>query len=141
MKIAIGADHVGYELKKIIIAYLEESGHCVKDVGTSSPERCDYPFYGRKVAENIVSGAAEKGILICGTGVGISIAANKMRGIRAVVCSEPLSAEMSVRHNDANILAFGARIVGVEMAKYIIDRFLSAEFEGGRHIERINAIE
>jgi len=141
MKIAIGADHVGYELKKTIITHLEEAGHYVEDVGTSNAERCDYPLYGRKVAEQVISGAVEKGILICGTGVGISIAANKVRGIRAVVCSEPLSAKMSVRHNNANILAFGARIIGVEMAKYIVECFLAAEFEGGRHIARIDAIE
>jgi len=141
MKIAIGADHVGYELKKIITAYLEEKGHHVEDVGSHNAERCDYPIYGHAVAQKIVKGDVDKGILICGTGVGISIAANKLRGIRAVVCSEPLTAQMAVRHNDANILAFGARIIGVEMAKCITDAWLEAEFEGGRHTARINAIE
>jgi len=141
MKIAIGADHVGYELKKQIIALLEERGHEVEDVGTYSDVRCDYPLYGHSVAQKIASHAADKGILICGTGVGISIAANKVRGIRAVVCSEPLTAQMAVRHNDANILAFGARIIGVEMAKNIVECWLDAEFERGRHIARIAAIE
>jgi len=141
MKIAIGADHVGYELKKLIAAWLVDRGHEVADVGTYSDERCDYPLYGHAVAQKIVSHEADKGILICGTGVGISIAANKIAGIRAVVCSEPLSAQLAVQHNDANILAFGARIIGVEMAKCIVEHWLKAEFEGGRHIARIKAIE
>jgi len=141
MKIAIGADHVGYELKQVIIAWLQEKGHEVRDMGTHNSERCDYPLYGHKVAQEVVAHRADKGILICGTGVGISIAANKVPGIRAVVCSEPLSAQLSVQHNDANILSFGARIVGVEMAKSIIEHWLAAEFEGGRHIARVNAIE
>jgi len=141
MKIAIGNDHVGYELKKIIIDHLTEKGHQVEDVGSYNAQRCDYPVYGHAVAQKIISHSADKGILICGTGVGISIAANKINGIRAVVCSEPLSAQMAVRHNDANILAFGARIIGIEMAKAIVDAWLEAEFEGGRHIARVKAIE
>lgn len=141
MKIAIGNDHVALELKKEIQSYLESKGHEVIDLGTDSPERCDYPIYGEKVANAIVTGNADCGILICGTGVGISLAANKVKGIRAVVCSEPYSAQLSKRHNNTNILAFGARVIGVDLAKMIVDSWLGAEFEGGRHEKRIKMID
>ena len=141
MKIAIGSDHVGYELKPIIINYLKELGHEVEDFGPFSTDRTDYPIYGKKVAEEVASGHFEKGILICGTGVGISIAANKVNGIRAVVCSEPYSAKLSRQHNNTNILAFGARVVGSELAKMIVKEWLETKFEGGRHLRRIEEIE
>ena len=140
MKIALGNDHVAYEMKKEIIKYLEEKGHTVINVGTDSPERTDYPIYGEKAAQLVARGEADCGILICGTGVGISLAANKVPGIRAVVCSEPYSAKLSKQHNNTNILAFGARVIGVELAKMIVDEWLNAEFEGGRHQRRVDMI-
>lgn len=121
MKIGIGCDHVGYELKGKVTEHLRELGYEVVDFGTNSSERTDYPIYGEAVARAVASGACEKGILICGTGVGISLAANKVHGIRAVVCSEPYSALLSRRHNDTNILAFGARVVGADLALMIVD--------------------
>ena len=140
MKIAIGCDHVGYTMKCHIIEYLERKGHVFTDVGTNSEERCDYPIYGKKVADLVASQACDCGILICGTGVGISLAANKVHGIRAVVCSEPYSAKLSRMHNNANIVAFGARVVGMAMAEMIVDAFLEAEFEGGRHLRRVEQL-
>ncbi|MBC1318930.1 ribose 5-phosphate isomerase B [Listeria welshimeri] len=140
MKIAIGNDHVGIELKPIIIQFLKELGHEVEDFGAFTNERTDYPKYGKKVAENVAAGKADLGILICGTGVGISIAANKVKGIRAVVCSEPYSAKLSREHNNTNILAFGSRVIGSEMAKMIVQNWLEAEFEGGRHQNRVTMI-
>ncbi|WJV52497.1 ribose 5-phosphate isomerase B [Pectobacteriaceae bacterium CE90] len=140
MKMAIGSDHVGFDMKNDIIQYLSSQGIEVIDVGTNASTRTDYPIYARKVAESIIAGEAELGILICGTGIGISIAANKMTGIRAVACSEPYSAKLSREHNNTNILAMGARVIGSEMAKMIIDQWLSAHFEGGRHQERLDQI-
>ncbi len=137
MKIGIGNEHVGYEMKLEIKEYLEAQGHEVVDFGADSAERSDYPIYGEKVARAVVSGEVDRGVLICGTGVGISLAANKVDGIRAAVCSEPVTASLAKRHNNANIIAFGARIVGIEMAKAIVDAWLSAEFEGGRHAHRV----
>ena len=124
MKIGIGNDHSALELKAEIIDFLKEKGHEVVDYGTNSPESCDYPIYGEKVARAVAAGEVEKGILICGTGLGISLAANKVEGIRAVVCSEPFTAKMSRAHNDCNVLAFGARVVGAELAKMIVDTWL-----------------
>lgn len=138
--IAIGSDHAGYELKRHIIEHLMRKGFEVKDFGTFSDERCDYPVFGYKVAKAVAGGEYERGILICGTGVGISLSANKVKGIRAVVCSEPYSARLSRQHNDTNILAMGARVVGPELAKMIVDCWLEAEFEGGRHQNRIDMI-
>jgi ribose 5-phosphate isomerase B len=140
MKIAIGNDHVAAEMKGEISAFLREKGHDVINAGTDSPERCDYPVYGEKVARLVASGEADLGIAICGTGVGISLAANRVRGIRAVVCSEPYSAKLSREHNDTNVLAFGARVVGIELAKMIVGSWLNAEFEGGRHQTRVDMI-
>lgn len=140
MKIAIGCDHVGFELKDRIIKHLEEKGIEYRDFGTFSSERTDYPIYGYAVAKAIVSGECDKGILICGTGVGISISANKVPGIRAVVCSEPYSALLSRQHNDTNILAMGARVVGGDLALMILDAWLSGEYEGGRHQKRVDMI-
>lgn len=140
MKIAIGNDHAAVEMKNEIKAYLESKGHEVINFGTDTSDSCDYPVYGQKVAEAVASGQAEEGVLICGTGIGISLAANKVPGIRAAVCSEPVSARLAKQHNDANIIAFGARIVGLEEAKTIVDAFFDAEFEGGRHQRRIDLI-
>lgn len=140
MKIAIGCDHVGFELKDRLMNHLKEKGIEYKDFGTYSSERTDYPIYGEAVANAIVSGECDRGILICGTGVGISISANKVPGIRAVVCSEPYSALLSRQHNDTNILAMGARVVGSDLALMILDAWLSGEYEGGRHQKRIDMI-
>jgi len=141
MKIAIGADHAGVELKKEIMQYVIDMGHEVKDFGTFTTESVDYPIYGEKVAREVASKNFDMGILVCGTGVGISIAANKVKGIRAVVCSEPVSAALSRAHNDTNVLALGARIVGSQMAKEIVSAWLKTEFEGGRHGKRVAMID
>ena len=138
--IAIGSDHGGFELKKYIMQHLDEQGIAYKDYGTYSEESCDYPIYGEAVAKAVVSGEAEKGIIICGTGIGISIAANKVKGIRAALCGDCYSAEFTRRHNDANILAMGARVTGSGLAAKIVDTFLSTEFEGGRHARRVDLI-
>lgn len=140
MKIAIASDHVGIELKPTIIEYVKKLGHEVVDFGPQSSERTDYPKYGKTVAKEIVENRADAGILICGTGVGISISANKVKGIRAVVCSEPYTAQLSKQHNNTNILAFGSRVIGSELAKMIVKSWLDAEFEGGRHGNRVNMI-
>lgn len=141
MKIAIGNDHVALELKNEIAAYLREKGYEVEDLGTYSGERCDYPVYGEKVGRAVASGEADLGIAICGTGVGISLAANRVAGVRAVVCSEPYSAKLSREHNNTNVLAFGARVVGSELAKMIVDAWLGARFEGGRHQKRMDMLD
>ena len=140
MKIAIGNDHVAVGMKNHIKSYLEEKGYTVVNFGTDTEERTDYPIYSERVARAVLSGECELGILICGTGVGISIAANKIDGIRAVVCSEPYSAKLSRQHNNTNILAFGARVVGNSLAEMIVDGFLEAEYEGGRHKRRVDMI-
>lgn len=139
--IAIGADHAGFALKEKVKQHLIDAGYEVKDYGTYSEERCNYPVFGKKVADAVASGECEQGILVCGTGVGISLAANKVKGIRAGVCSDATTARLIKQHNNANIVAFGARIVGEELAYDIVDAFLSAEFLGGRHAERVALIE
>lgn len=138
--IAIGSDHGGFQLKKDIMKHLDELGLEYKDYGTYSEESCDYPIYGEAVAKAIVNGEADKGILICGTGIGISISANKVKGIRAALCGDCFSAEFTRRHNDANILAMGARVTGSGLALKIVDTFLTTEFEGGRHARRVDMI-
>lgn len=140
MKIAIGNDHVAVDMKKHISAYLTEKGYEIVNFGTDSTERADYPVYGKLVADAVASGECDLGILICGTGIGISLAANKVKGIRAAVCSEPYSARLTRQHNNANIIAFGARVVGIATAEMIVDEFLNAEYEGGRHQKRIDMI-
>ncbi|MCI8984274.1 MAG: ribose 5-phosphate isomerase B [Hungatella sp.] len=140
MKIAIGNDHAAVEMKLAIKAHLEGRGIEVADMGTGSSESCDYPVYGERVGRAVASGEADLGIAICGTGVGISMAANKVKGIRACVCSEPCTARLSRMHNNSNVLAFGARIIGVEMAKMITDAWLDAEYEGGRHQRRVDQL-
>ena len=141
MKIAIGNDHVAVEMKKEISRYLTELGHEVINMGTDTDDRCDYPVYGEKAACAVANGQADLGLLICGTGVGISLAANRVPGIRAVVCSEPYTAALSREHNNTNVLAFGARVIGVDLAKLIVKSWLSAQFEGGRHQKRIDMLD
>jgi len=140
MKIGIANDHTAVEMKNEISTYLTEKGYEIVNFGTDESVSCDYPVYGEKVAKAVANGAVELGIAICGTGVGISLACNKVKGIRCCVCSEPYSAKLSRMHNNSNVLAFGARVIGVEMAKMIVDSWLEAEFEGGRHQRRIDMI-
>lgn len=141
MKIALGCDHGGFTLKETIKKHLLEQGYEVIDKGTHSLESVDYPKYGQIVAKSVLDKEVDYGILICGTGIGISIAANKFKGIRAALCTDTTMAKLTRQHNDANILAMGARIIGDVVAKDIVDTFLSTEFEGGRHIKRIESIE
>lgn len=140
--IAIGSDHGGFELKKEVIAHLDARGLEYKDFGTYSDASCDYPVYGKAVAKAVASGECERGIIICGTGIGISIAANKVHGIRAALCGDCFSAEATRQHNDANVLALGARVVGPGLALKIVDTFLDTPFSNSeRHIRRIEMIE
>jgi len=141
VKIAIGSDHAGFQYKEIVKKHLEEKGFEVLDKGTFSEERVDYPVYGEVVANAVASGEADRGIVICGTGIGISIAANKVKGIRAALCTNEYMAKMARKHNDANILAFGARVLGIDVALGIVDVFFSTDFEGGRHEKRVNLIK
>ncbi len=138
--IAIGSDHGGFELKKYVIEHLKKSGFEVKDFGTYNEESIDYPDCAKPVCQSVLDGECERGILICGTGIGISIAANKFKGIRAALCSDPFSAKMSKVHNNANIICLGGRVLGRELAFTIVDAWLGAQFEGGRHTDRINKI-
>ena len=140
MKIAIGNDHTAVDMKNHIKKYLEDKGYDIVNFGTDTADSVDYPLYGEKVAKAVAAGECDLGILICGTGIGISLAANKVKGIRAAVCSEAYSAELTRRHNDANIIAVGARVVGTATAETIVDAFLNAEFEGGRHARRVDMI-
>lgn len=142
--IAIGSDHGGYELKEHVKKHLEEKGIEVKDFGVFSEESVDYPDCARPVCETVLSGEAERGILFCGTGIGISMAANKFNGIRAALCGDVFSAKMAKEHNNANVICLGGRVTGRELAFMIVDTFLDAEFQGGRHqtrIDKIHAIE
>ena len=140
MKLLIGSDHGGYRLKEHIKKYLTEKGYEMADVGTGSEDSCDYPDFAQKLCNGITKGTAEKGILICGTGIGISIAANKCAGIRAALCNEVYGAQMSRQHNDANVLCMGARVIGVGTAEMIVDTWLNTDFEGGRHQRRVAKI-
>ncbi|MBO5976470.1 MAG: ribose 5-phosphate isomerase B [Oscillospiraceae bacterium] len=140
MKIAIGNDHSAVDLKNHIKSYIEAKGYTVVNYGTDNSDSVDYPIYGKKVADAVAKGECDLGILICGTGIGISLAANKVPGIRAAVCSEPYSARLTRQHNNANIIAFGARVVGQSVAEMIVDEFLNAEFEGGRHKTRVDML-
>lgn len=141
MNISIGCDHGGYSLKEHIKTYLEGLGHTVLDCGTNSTESCDYPDFGKAAARAVADGRCERGIVICTTGIGISMAANKVRGVRCALCSEPFSAEMTRRHNNANMLALGAGLIGNNLAERIVEVFLSTGFEGGRHERRVQKIE
>ena len=140
MRIALSADHAGYDLKDILVAWLKEGGHDVLDLGTNGPESVDYPDFGARLGRAVASGDAERGIAICGSGIGIAIAANRNPGCRCAQVNEPLSASMARTHNDANAIALGARLIGVDMAKACVTAFLSTEFEGGRHQRRVDML-
>lgn len=138
--IAIACDHSALEMKETIKKLLDDRGLAYKDFGTNSEESCHYPIFGARAAKAVASGECERGILICGTGIGMSLAANKVKGIRCVACSEPYSARLSRAHNNANMLAIGARVIGPEMAKMIVGEFLNTAFEGGRHQVRVDML-
>ena len=140
MKIAIASDHGGFDLKEQVKSWLQEMGHEAEDFGCLNKESCDYPDFGAAAARAVASGQCERGIVICTTGIGISVTANKVKGIRCALCGEPWSAEMTRRHNDANMLAMGAGVVGPLLARRIVETFLTTEFEGGRHQRRIDKI-
>ncbi len=137
---AIGSDHGGYALKQEIMKHLTERGIEYRDYGTFSTDSCDYPDYGEAVGRAVASGECERGIVVCGTGIGISIAANKVHGVRCALCGDCFSAQMAREHNDANVLALGARVLGPGLALKIVDTFLDAEFQGGRHARRVAKI-
>ncbi len=141
MKIALASDHAGYDLKMYVKAYLEAKGYDINDLGVHDKERSDYPVFGHKAGKEVANGNSDLAIIFCGTGVGISIAANKVKGARCCCCSEPYSARMSRLHNNCNILAMGGRVVGEELALMIVDEFLAAEFEGGRHGDRVKLLD
>ncbi len=141
LKIAIGSDHGGFEYKEQILKHLQEQGFECFDVGTHSTDSCDYPIIARKVTEKIVSGVADRGILICGTGIGMSIVANKVKGIRAALCGDTFSARASRAHNNSNVLCLGERVIGINLAMDIVDIWLKSEFEGGRHQRRVDMME
>jgi ribose 5-phosphate isomerase B len=141
MKIAIGCDHAGFDIKDEVIDYLQSLGHTVENCGTNSSESVDYPVFGHAVGDAVISGKADFGIVICGSGIGISIAANKIEGIRAALCTSVEHAKMSRKHNNANVLALGSRMTNLSLIKEIITEWLSSNFEGGRHELRINKLE
>ncbi len=138
--IAIGSDHAGYGLKSAVAEWLKEAGHEVLDLGTHGAESVDYPDFGRAVAEAVATGKAEKGVVVCGSGIGISIAANRVKGARAALCMNGLMARLSRQHNDANILALGERLIGIETARDCLNEFLNTPFEGGRHQRRVDKL-
>ena len=140
MKIAIASDHGGYDYKQELIPYIESLGHQVLDLGCHGPASVDYPDYGIPCAQAVARGEADRGVVICGTGIGISISANKVPGIRCALCTDPVMARLTREHNDANMLAMGGHIIGIELAKGIVQVFLSTEFSGGRHKTRIDKI-
>ena len=140
MRIALSADHAGYELKDVLAAWLREIGHEVLDLGTNGPASVDYPDFGARLGRAVASGDAERGIAICGSGIGIAIAANRNPGCRCAQVNEPLSAALARTHNDANAIALGARLIGVDMAKACVTAFLTTEFEGGRHQRRVDML-
>ena len=142
MKIAIGCDHGALDMKNAVVKHLEEKGYEVQDFGTYTADSCDYPDYAAKVCKDITSGAsgADRGILICGTGIGISIAANKCKGIRAALCGDVFSAKATRQHNDSNVLCMGERVIGVGLAEMIVDAWIGTEFEGGRHTRRVEKV-
>ena len=140
MRIALSADHAGYELKDVLALWLRETGHEVLDLGTNGPESVDYPDFGARLGRAVANGDAELGIAICGSGIGIAIAANRNPGCRCAQVNEPLSASLARTHNDANAIALGARLIGVDMAKACVTAFLSTDFEGGRHQRRVDML-
>ncbi len=139
--IVIGCDHAGFELKQALVLHMEALGYTVTDVGTHATESCDYPLFADRVCCAVLDGQAELGILVCGTGIGMSMAANKHKGIRAAVCSDTFSARLTRNHNDANVLCLGARVIGEGLACDLVDAFLTADFEGGKHQRRIDMLE
>lgn len=141
MKIALGSDHGGINLKRAIIKHLEEQGIEIKDFGTYTKESCDYPEFALKVAEEVAAKNYDYGVLVCGTGIGVSISANKVPGIRAALCHNTFSAHATREHNNANVLALGERVVGIGLALDIVDTFVKTDFEGGRHERRVNKIQ
>lgn len=141
MKIVVGSDHAGYELKEAVKQKLISEGREVVDAGCNSTESVDYPIYGKAVGRAVVSGETERGIAICGSGIGISIACNKVKGVRCALCTSVEMAEMSRRHNNANVIAMGARMISQELAFEMIDKWLETDFEGGKHLRRINMLE
>ncbi len=141
MKIAIASDHAGYEMKMIILGYLQAMDHDVMDLGTDSTESVDYPVYGKSCGQAVARKKAEKGIVICGSGIGISIAANKVKGVRCGLCTSVEMAELARKHNDANVLALGGRLTEITVALQIVDAFLNTEFEGGRHQKRVDLLD
>lgn len=140
MKIGIGCDHGGYDLKRVIVSYLQDAGHEVLDKGTYSEESVDYPDFSNKVCRSVHSNECDRGILICGTGIGMSIAANRFKDIRAALCHEAFTARMSREHNNANILCLGARVIGVEVALDIVRVWIATEYAGGRHQHRLDLL-
>lgn len=141
MKISIGCDHGAYALKEHLKTYLADRGHEVVDCGTDSTDSCDYPIFAREAARLVAGGSCQRGIVLCTTGIGVSMCANKVHGVRCALCSDPYSAEMTRRHNDANMLALGAGITGPNLAKRIVETFLNTEFEGGRHARRVALLD
>jgi ribose 5-phosphate isomerase B len=140
MLVAIGSDHAGLDLKNDVVALLMDLGHEYDDYGTDNPQSVDYPDFGEKVAKAVAGGKAERGILICGTGIGMSIVANKFANIRAALCNDLFCAKMSRLHNDANILVMGGRIIGKDLAKEIVSTWMKTDFESGRHLNRLKKI-
>ena len=140
MRISIACDHGAFDLKERLKAHLLEQGHQVTDCGTNSGESCDYPDFAAAAARLVADGSCERGVVLCTTGIGMSIAANKVKGVRCALCHEPLSAEMTRRHNDANVLAMGAGVTGGNLAERILDVFLTTDFEGGRHQRRVDKV-
>ncbi|MBJ7440157.1 MAG: ribose 5-phosphate isomerase B [Sphingopyxis sp.] len=140
MRIAIASDHAAYELKAQLAEWLRDAGHEVEDLGTNGPESVDYPDFGYRLAESIADGRAERGVALCGSGIGISISVNRNPAARCALVSEPLSAKLSREHNDANVIAMGARLTGIDMAKACLDAFLATEFAGDRHARRVDKL-
>ena len=140
MKIILAGDSAGYHMKNELAAHISNMGHEVTDIGTHSEESVHYPIFGRLAAEKVATGEADRAILVCGTGVGMSLAANSVAGVRCANCPEPYTARLSRQHNDANVLALGARVIGMELAKMIVDTWLNADFEGGRHATRVDML-
>lgn len=141
MQIAIGSDHAGFKMKENIKAWLLDKGYQVKDFGTDSEDSVDYPDFAEKTAKNVASGDSEVGILICGTGIGMAISANKVKGIRAARCQDSYSARMARAHNNANVLTFGSRVIGIELAKDVVATYLNSNYAGGRHQKRVGKID
>ena len=141
MKIVMGSDHVGYELKKELADYMRMKGHTVEDVGTNNTARAEYPIYGRLAADKVGKGDADRAVLICGTGFGIALAANTVKGVRCVNATDPFTVKLSRMHNNANAISFGGRVIGIELAKMLLDIWLTTDFEGGRHADRVDMLE